>query len=431
MKSLNVAVVLALVATLFLALLVFLAISDRVQNKYLNPVFEAMDELELQSARNALNTGGPAAVSSYMQQLNRLFGSSHYLLNSRGIDVASGENRADLLPRAPDSRSRGYVNGKLIVTHQASDERYWFVAVDPRQTGRWTFFPYYLLVIGATCLLCWLAAITIVAPLRRITATVQRFGQGDLSVRVQMRRHDEIGALAGSVDEMAERLQRLVLHERRLLQDISHELRSPLARLKFSVRLARTAKDSKAALDRVERDVNRIASLVSEIVEMTRIEGDVLAPKTEDVVLADLIAETVSDCRLEVDLRGSVLRVEGQLSSHVSGDPELLRRAVENVLRNAIHYSPEQGTILITLAEAVHVATITVRDYGPGVPAESLAQIFQPFFRVQEARESSSGGIGLGLAIAERAVKQHHGTITARNESPGLSVQISLPISAE
>lgn len=431
MKSLNVAVVLALVATLFLALLVFLAISDRVQNKYLNPVFEAMDELELQSARNALNTGGPAAVSSYMQQLNRLFGSSHYLLNSRGIDVASGENRADLLPRAPDSRSRGYVNGKLIVTHQASDERYWFVAVDPRQTGRWTFFPYYLLVIGATCLLCWLAAITIVAPLRRITATVQRFGQGDLSVRVQMRRHDEIGALAGSVDEMAERLQRLVLHERRLLQDISHELRSPLARLKFSVRLARTAKDSKAALDRVERDVNRIASLVSEIVEMTRIEGDVLAPKTEDVVLADLIAETVSDCRLEVDLRGSVLRVEGQLSRRVSGDPELLRRAVENVLRNAIHYSPEQGTILITLAEAVHVATITVRDYGPGVPAESLAQIFQPFFRVQEARESSSGGIGLGLAIAERAVKQHHGTITARNESPGLSVQISLPISAE
>src|ERR1700733_6762510 len=159
MKSLNVAVVLALVATLFLALLVFLAISDRVQNKYLNPVFEAMDELELQSARNALDTGGPAAVSSYMQQLNRLFGSSHYLLNSRGVDQASGENRADLLPRAPDSRSRGYVNGKLIVTHQASDKRYWFVAVDPRQTSRWTFFPYYLLVIGATCLLCWLASL--------------------------------------------------------------------------------------------------------------------------------------------------------------------------------------------------------------------------------------------------------------------------------
>lgn len=139
----------------------------------------------------------------------------------------------------------------------------------------------------------------------------------------------------------------------------------------------------------------------------------------------------MNDCRVEVELRGSVLRVEGKLSSHVSGDPELLRRAVENVLRNAIHYSPEQATILITLAEAVDVATITVRDYGPGVPAESLAQIFQPFFRVQEARESSSGGIGLGLAIAQRAVKQHHGTITARNESPGLSLQISLPLSAK
>src|SRR6202035_270265 len=107
-----------------------LAISDRVQSKSLNPVFEAMDELELQSARKALDTGGPAALSSYMQQLNRLFGSSHYLLNSRGIDVASGENRASLLPHAPDPKSRGYVNGRLVVTHQASDGHYWFVAVD-------------------------------------------------------------------------------------------------------------------------------------------------------------------------------------------------------------------------------------------------------------------------------------------------------------
>jgi signal transduction histidine kinase len=427
MRSLYVAVVVALVVTLTLALLLFLAISDRVQTKYLNPVFEAMDELELQSARNALNSGGPAAVSSYMQQLDRMFGSSHYLLDSTGADVVSGENRAVLLPPSPSSKSRGFVGGRLIVTHLSSDGRYWFVAVDPRPTSRWTFFPYYLLVIGATVLLCWLAAVAIVAPIRRVTATVQRFGRGDLSTRVGMQRPDEIGALARSVDEMAERLQRLVVSERRLLQDISHELRSPLARLKFSIRLARTAEDSNAALDRVERDVNRVTALVSEIVDMTLIEGDVLARKTENVRLASVVQETVNDCSIEAESRDCTIRVEGQLSSTVTGDPELLRRAVENVLRNAIHHSPMRGTILITLAETAQVASITVRDYGTGIPADSLAQIFDPFFRVQEARESDTGGIGLGLAIAQRAVHHHHGTITARNESPGLSVRIDLP----
>jgi signal transduction histidine kinase len=362
-----------------------------------------------------------------MQQLDRMFGPSHFLLDSTGTDVVSGENRAALLPPSPSSKSRGFVSGKLIVTHQSSDGRYWFVAVDPRQTNRWTFFPYYLLVIGATVLLCWLAAVAIVAPIRKVTATVQRFGQGDLSTRVGVHRPDEIGALARSVDEMAERLQRLVLSERRLLQDISHELRSPLARLKFSVRLARTAEDSNAALDRVERDVNRITALASEIVDMTRMEGDVLARKTENLHVASVIQEIVKDCSIEAESRDCTIHVEGQLSSIASGDPELLRRAMENVLRNAIHHSPIQGTVLITLAETLQVASITIRDYGPGVPADSLTQIFDPFFRVQEARDSDTGGIGLGLAIAQRAIQHHHGTITARNECPGLSVQITLP----
>ncbi|MGB2635695.1 MAG: HAMP domain-containing sensor histidine kinase [Candidatus Acidiferrum sp.] len=426
-KSLYVWVALAMALTLSLALLVFLAISDRVQRKYLNPVFEAMDELELESARDAWNNGGAAAVASYMQRLNGLFGASHYLLNANGADVVSGENRTGLLPSAPLAKSRGYVNGQLVVTHRSADGRYWFVAVDAHQTDRWTFFPYYLLVIGTTGLLCWLAAVGIVSPIRRITASLDRFGQGDLSTRVNMQRRDEIGGLARSFDEMAERLQRLVMSERRLLQDISHELRSPLARLKFSVKLTRTAADANVALDRVERDVNRITSLVSEIVEVTRIEGEPATQKWEKVNVGELVEETASDCGVEAQFRGCSIRVEGKISGEIPGDAELLRRAVENVLRNAIRYSPDQAMIEVRLAGTDQGATIAVRDHGPGVPAELLTNIFEPFFRVEEAREADTGGIGLGLSIAQRAVQLHGGTITAENANPGLRVTIAIP----
>jgi len=426
MKSLYVAIILALLAALSAALLAFLVISDRVQQRYLNPVFEAMDELELESARTARNDGGPSAVADYMQSLNRLFGPSHYLLDSRGIDVVSGENRASLLPPAPSSKSRGYINGLLVVTHRSGDGSCWFVAVDPRQPGRWTFFPYYALVIAVTGVLCWLAAVGIVSPIRTVTATVERFGQGDLSVRTHMERRDEIGGLARSFDLMAERLETLVISERRLLQDISHELRSPLTRLKFAIRLARTATHPQRALDRVERETNRITSLVSEIVEMTRMEGDPQARKLDTVNLAEVVRETIDDCRVEAQLfRGCSIQVEGELTGQALGDRELLRRAFENILRNAIRYSPERATIDVTLHQTIQVAAITVRDYGPGVPAEALSQIFEPFFRVDGARDTETGGIGLGLSIAKRAVHLHRGTIAAQNASPGLQMYIT------
>jgi signal transduction histidine kinase len=428
MRSLYISVLLAMAAALLLSLLAFVAISDRMQKKHLDPVFEAMDELELESARTAWEDGGPAAASSYLARLNRLFGTDHYLLNANGVDVVSGRQRAALLPAPPSSKSRGYRNGQLVITHRSADGLYWFVAVDPREPDRWTFFPYYVLVIGVTGVLSWLVAIGIVSPIRKITAALARFGGGELSARVRMRRRDEIGGLARSFDEMAERLQRLVVSERRLLEDISHELRSPLARLRVAVRLTRTAAVSKTALDRVERDVNRMTALVSEIVEITRMEGDPLYRKTEPLNIAQIIEETIEDCRVEAQARGCGIRVDGQVTGEASGDRELLRRAVENVLRNAIRYSPEQAMIDVTLAGNAQVAAVTVRDYGPGVPEESLGQIFEPFFRVEQARETETGRIGLGLSIAKRAVQLHCGTITAQNASPGLRVQITIPL---
>lgn len=428
MKSLYVGMLLSLIAVLALSLVVFLVISERVERQYLDPVFEAMDELQLQSARSAFESGGASAAQSYLAKLNELFRSSHFLLNSQGVNVVSGEKLGALLPPAPVSSSRSRVNGKFVVTHRSSDGLYWFVAVDPRQPNQWTMFPFYVLVIAVTALLCWLVALGVVSPIRRLTAVVERFGRGDLSTRAKFSRDDEIGELARSFDGMAERIEVLVTSERRLLQDISHELRSPLTRLKLATRLTRTANDPSSALDRVDRETNRITSLVWEIVEMTRMEGDPAARITEPVNLRKVIDEIVDDCLIEAQLfRGCSIKVEGEIAGEVSGDRELLRRAIENVLRNAIRYSPEKSRIDVMLEEKSTRASITVRDYGPGVPAESLSQIFQPFFRVQDARDEETGGIGLGLSIAKRAVRLHRGTITAENAEPGLRVKIEIP----
>jgi signal transduction histidine kinase len=424
-----VGVLLSLIGILAVSLVAFLMISNQIERQYLNPVFEAMDELELESARSALETGGAAALSSYLEKLNQLFkSSSHFLLDSDGVDVLSGKNRKDLLPPAPALSSRSRISGKFVVTHRSKDARYWFVAEDARQPNNSTLFPFYMLVIGVIAVLGWLVTLGVVSPVRRLTATVDEFGRGELSTRTKMSRRDEIGELARSFDAMADRIETLVTSERRLLQDISHELRSPLTRLKLAVRLARSAPDEKAALDRVDRETNRITSLVSEIVEMARLEGDPATRSMEPVNLQRVIDETVDDCRIEAQLfRGCEIRVGGRISGEVSGDRELLRRGIENVVRNAIRYSPEKACIEIDLAEGNTGTSITVRDYGPGVPEELLHQIFEPFFRVEQAREEESGGIGIGLSIAKRSIRLHRGTIVAENAQPGLRVQITIP----
>jgi signal transduction histidine kinase len=271
--------------------------------------------------------------------------------------------------------------------------------------------------------------VAVVSPIRKIASSIALFGQGNLATRVETQRGDEIGQLGRSFNQMAERLQRLIVSERRLLADISHEIRSPLARLKFAVKLARTSPNRDAALDRVERDVDRITSLVADIVAITFIEGDPAVQGATAVRLANIINDVVHDCSVEAEMRGCRIELNGRLTGEVLGSPELLRRAIENVLRNAIRYSPENSAILVSVSEDTVAANISVRDYGPGVPNETLTRIFDPFFRVEEARDSTGGGgSGLGLSIAKRAVQVHHGTIIAENTLPGLRIEITLPL---
>jgi signal transduction histidine kinase len=162
-------------------------------------------------------------------------------------------------------------------------------------------------------------------------------------------------------------------------------------------------------------------------VEITRVEGNPEEQSLEIVSLGKVLAEVIRDCALEAEIRGCRIALSGSSAGEILGNRELLRRAVENVMSNGIRYSPEQSTIDVLLAEDSDAAEIAIRDYGPGVPEDTLTRIFDPFFRVEEARDAMGGGSGLGLSIAKRAVLVHHGTISAENASPGLRVRFRIP----
>src|SRR6185437_6321908 len=278
--------------------------------------------------RNILQSSGVPALKNYLDSLDRIFSGPHYLLDANGKDLVTGANRAAMLPEPPAVKSRtSGPHEHWEITHRSKDGKFWFAAEGQSAPPRiWSFLPYYFLVIAATGILCWIAAAGVISPIRRIASSIALFGQGNLDVRVETDRDDEIGQLGRSFNEMAERLERLITSERRLLSDISHELRSPLARLKFAMNLARTSPDPTAALERIERDVDRIASLVADIVEINVVEGDPALQATQEICISDIINEVVRDSSLEADARGCTIQVSGNVCGQVHGNPELLRR---------------------------------------------------------------------------------------------------------
>jgi signal transduction histidine kinase len=436
-KSLYVGIALAMAVALLISFFAFNHLSDRSRKRTEIAIFDKFDEVQLQTATGALNQGGVPALKSYLDLLDRVFGGSHYLLDSKGVDVVSGDDRAYLLPVPPATQKRTDVDGRSLISHGSVGGKYVF-AVDgegPR-LDPWAFLSYYAVAIIVMGGLCWLASVFIVAPIRKTANSIRKFGQGDLSVRIHSSRKDEIGQLGDSFDRMASQLEVLIVSERRLLEDISHELRSPLARLKFAVKLAKGngAGNGKGngddALVRIDRDLDRLGSLVSDLLEITAVEGDP-AHHNKTLVSSKAIAEEVAqDCALDATAGECKINLKAENGDvQIHGNAELLRRAVENVLRNAIRYSPPSSVVDLNFEKQNQRLIIAVRDRGPGVPAEMLGRIFDPFFRVEPARESLAGtGSGLGLSIAKRAVEAHGGTITAENTSPGLRISIALPI---
>lgn len=381
--------------------------------------------LEQDDAIRSFESGGSVGLATYLNRLHRYTPLQEYFLtDASGKDLADGSNRVALLAIAKSQFQSG---PHFVTVSESLDTKYRFVVVVPRES-MWTFLPFYMLLALAVSLLGWTLNVSIASPLRKMTREVERFGGGDLSVRIHSSRRDEIGGVARAFDAMADRIEILLTAERRLLQDISHELRSPLTRIGFAAALTKTAEDREAASDRLNKEIARLTELVNGLLQMTRVEGDPSTRIMEEVALPELIKRVIEDCTLEASVRGCELAVDLRAAPKLYGDYELLHRAIENIVRNAIYYTAANSEISVTLEGTTSFAKICIRDYGPGVPADALPRLFQPFFRVDPARAGSTGGVGLGLAIAKRAIAMHGGSISAQNARPGLLVCIELPI---
>ena len=282
-------------------------------------------------------------------------------------------------------------------------------------------------------LVCYLLGLYLTLPLKKLQSTVKSFAQGNLDVRVgpeMGNRRDELADLGREFDDMAERIAALISSQKRLLADISHELRSPLARLTVALELARKNTNGKglAALDRIEQESERVNKLVGQLLALTRLESGAERVPPETVALEELVQQVIDDASFEARPSHKGVKAVVLDRCRVQGSMELLRSAAENVVRNAIRYTAENTSVEVALRWHMETAVLTVRDHGPGVPETELQHIFEPFYRVSEARERSSGGVGLGLSIAERTVKLHGGTIQAENEPDGLLITIELPL---
>ena len=394
--------------------------------------FGMLVSLQFAEARDAYETGGKAALQRTMERIHAVTHAESFLTDSSGHDLLSGEDRSDLTKHVePTSIFPQERRNRSTIARRSVDGKYWYLLLVNR--GNWfTSFVrpnQALLILAILVFLCYTFARHLTRPVMQLQQAVDRFGRGDLTARVGLQRRDELGQLARTFDQMAGRTQTLLTAERRLLLDISHELRSPLARLSVAVELARSGDDAESHLNRIQKEADRLNSLVGELLQVTRAEGDPSQRRLDPVRLDTLVEEVVDDCAIEAEARGCHVQLTAIKAATIAGDAELLRRAVENVIRNAIRYSPASTTVHVAVEYSLGQVAVTVRDFGPGVPEESLTRIFDPFYRVGTDRNRNSGGVGLGLAIAKRAVELHEGRLWASNALPGLVVKMAMPVS--
>jgi len=295
------------------------------------------------------------------------------------------------------------------------------------------------LVPFASALFCSLLFSTMIAwyfskPIRNLRTAFEAVANGNLDLQVASgmgRRKDELADLGRDFDRMAERLRALLGSQRNLMHDVSHELRSPLARMQVAVGLARQQPQKvAAALDRIEQESERMDRLVDELLTLSRLDAGVFVHVQEDIFMDELVADIAANARFEADSLGKLFVFRGDCPVRVQGDPELLHRALENILRNGLKHTAA-GTAVTLACEndsAAGYLKLSITDHGPGVHEAELPNIFQPFFRGSNTRQQSTGH-GLGLAIAERIITAMGGSIAASNRTEGgFCVLIALPL---
>jgi signal transduction histidine kinase len=403
-------------------------------------------------ATQAFESGGPDALRTWLSGIRQPnLSSLIYVVDSSGTEML-GRSVPDYLRESPERMAeaansmelvhptmRG-VGGPLVLV--GPDGKTFHVMIGPLRSGPHLFGELEMpsvstatLVIAlvVSAVVCFFLARYLVSPVDQLRRATRQIASGDLDVRVSKKlkgRHDELGLLAADLDTMSQRVRNLLELKQQLLRDVSHELRSPLARLQLALSLARRQESTgvERHLARIACEADRLEELIARTLRLARLERPMQGFESVPLDVAELLAHIVGDVGIEADAHGSSVALAADRSLPVKGDPELLRSALENVIRNAVRYGPSGSKVQI---EARHVDAridVMVRDNGPGVPEKDLELIFEPFYRVDAARNRAGGGDGLGLAIAARAVGIHGGQIRARNQpTGGLVVHVTLP----
>ncbi len=395
--------------------------------------------------------GGIAAVDQYTVRLQR----------ESGIHLVLYDGRLQLLSARPESRrgqhmaARALRSGEVVfpmhgmrnglaatVTGSNGDNYVVVISLperpeQPRDMARRMTHGYLgwqlLILFVVTAAVCYVLARSLTSPIRRLRQATHRFAAGDLRTRIgrRIRGKNELAGLARDFDHMAEKIEALVSGQQQLLRDLSHELRSPLARLNVALELARSKQPGAApekALDRIALEADRLNEMIGQLLDLTRLTSAIDERIFKPFDLFRLLQKLVADADYEATAAGSHVVLEGEVPAGMQGAEELLARALENIIRNAVKYTAPGSTVQVRLRAGQEHWHIRVKDQGPGVPEAMLRKIFEPFYRVADARERDSGGTGIGLAIAQRAIRLHQGTVTASNGADGgLQVDIALP----
>lgn len=412
-------------------------------------------ETMTRTAVQAYLTGGPPALHNYFRQIERDQLFRAILFDDQGRELTGRPAPRFLGPDGqygppsmgpgaagpPPPPSLAELSKHHFPTHTilASDgHRYTLMLLPPSRAHLWflhapTRLIGILVGLCATGIICFLLARYVTTPIARLREASGKLAAGDLSARAGPSgtlRRDEIGSLVRDFDRMAERIENLITTQRRLLSDISHELRSPLARLNVAVGLARRQADpeTQSALERIEIEADRLNDMLQNLLTLSRLESGEAVEMRTTVDLQALIKDVVADADFEAQAFGRSVQLVSTTPCSVEGNVTLLRSAIENVVRNAARYTDESTRVDVSLDRKGAIAIVTVQDQGPGVPEDSLPKLFLPFYRVDATRDRNTGGVGLGLSIAERAVRLHGGNVHAHNAKPhGLIVQLELP----
>jgi len=396
---------------------------------------------------------GAAGLKDHFRRVNQTGDVDAYVFDSSGKEVLGRSPSVEAIEAARATRDDqpfvGRIGNRSSFAAQqavsANGHRYTILVVIPapsmvKMAGRLGFSRLFglltILLVGGA--FCFLLARHIALPVVQLSTAAGRIADGWLDTRsdqsIRLRR-DEIGRLGRSFDRMAERIESLVQGQQRLLGDVSHELRSPLARLSVAEGLLRQCPPEERTeyLDRIESEVEHLDQLIGQLLTLARINSGADPTPQETVDLTSLVQELAVDGNFEAQTKQCAVVVFSSDPCATRATKEQLRRAIENVVRNAIRYSQPNSRIEITIDRQLFSehswAVVQVRDHGPGVSAQHLEKIFQPFYRVLTNNAEQTGGAGLGLAITDRIVRMYGGTVKATNASTGgLVVHLELPL---